>query len=55
MVEFDHASYYIDYCKQDLHEPIEGSTTKPKDMSDGNWLRMHKKAIADWLHQTMGG
>ena len=32
------------YCK-DLHDPIEGDSTKPSDMSDRDWEKLNRKTI----------
>ena len=32
------------YCK-DLHDPIEGDSVKPSDMSDTNWEKLNRKTI----------
>ena len=32
------------YCK-DLHEPIEGDSVKPSDMSDRDWEKLNRKII----------
>ena len=32
------------YCK-DLHEPIEGDSLKPSDMSDRDWEKLNRKTI----------
>ena len=39
------------YCK-DLHEPIEGRSAKPSNVTDGDWERLKRKAIGhirQWL------
>ena len=32
------------YCK-DLHDPIEGDSAKPSDMSDRDWEKLNGKTI----------
>ena len=32
------------YCK-DLHDPIEGDSAKPSDMSDRDWDKLNRKTI----------
>ena len=32
------------YCK-DLHDPIEGDSVKPSDMSDRDWEKLNRKTI----------
>ena len=34
----------VHYCK-DLHDPIEGDSAKPSDMSDRDWEKLNRKTI----------
>jgi len=43
-------------CCKDLYAPLEGDEAKPKDMSDGKWKKLDRKAIGfirQWLDDSV--